>query len=397
MSHARSLLLMIGVGLLAPVCHVIGCANASSGDDTGLPPVSVVPGADAAPNDAALGAVDAASPCSPSGFCPVPFRFDISWSSISGTASDDVWIAGSAGVIEHWDGTDWKESKLVREDSPLDDYDGYVNPETLYSVTARSRHEVWAVGSCLAPFLSNGWDPDGGATWHATGNAFGQPNVCYSLASSPDSGIWVSGFFGTVRHSDGWKPDGGAAWTDVGGTDNFHYGVTILATWLSPNQDLWLAGRAGLIGRLPHTDAGLPAFYPDDAKTPPSLNFNANTIADLSALWGSDAQHVWAAGGAGTIVHLDVGVDGVPRFVVDESPTSQTLTAMWGSSASNIWAVGVGGTIIHFDGTHWSEEASRPEWGALRAIWGSGPDDIWAIGDSSILLHKTIARDGGAR
>ena len=36
-----------------------------------------------------------------------------------------------------------------------------------------------------------------------------------------------------------------------------------------------------------------------------------------------------------------------------QTPTTEDLSEVWGSASDNIYAVGKGGTIIHYDGTSW--------------------------------------------
>ena len=40
----------------------------------------------------------------------------------------------------------------------------------------------------------------------------------------------------------------------------------------------------------------------------------------------------------------------------EPSPTTKDLSEVWGSASDNIYAVGESGTIIHYDGSNWSRD-----------------------------------------
>jgi len=58
--------------------------------------------------------------------------------------------------------------------------------------------------------------------------------------------------------------------------------------------------------------------------------------------------------------------------------TTANLSAVWGSGPNDVWAVGDNGTIVRWNGAVWSPVASGTT-NDLLGIWGSGPDDIWAV------------------
>jgi len=74
---------------------------------------------------------------------------------------------------------------------------------------------------------------------------------------------------------------------------------------------------------------------------------------------------------------------------------AHTLTAIWGANANDIWAVGSGGTIIHYDGAAWTATPTGYP-NTFFAIWGSGPRDIWAVSSTDVILHGSGFRNGKA-
>jgi photosystem II stability/assembly factor-like uncharacterized protein len=101
--------------------------------------------------------------------------------------------------------------------------------------------------------------------------------------------------------------------------------------------------------------------------------------ANLVAAWGRD-QHLWAAGGNGTILHFDG-----TKWQIENTGTTATLHAVFGFAPDDVWAAGDGGTVLHFDGHAWAPVGVGRYRGALRAIWGAAPDDVWFGGESGIF------------
>lgn len=108
----------------------------------------------------------------------------------------------------------------------------------------------------------------------------------------------------------------------------------------------------------------------------------SGTSADLTGVWGSAADDVWAVGAGGAILHWD-GRAWSPV----ESGTAEDLTAVWGTSADDVWATGHH-LVLHWDGLAWSKRMNSVV--TLRGVWGSRPDDVW-ISSEIPMFHW----DGG--
>jgi hypothetical protein len=151
-------------------------------------------------------------------------------------------------------------------------------------------------------------------------------------------------------------------------------------------------------------------------------------LAQLSGVWGTSAENVFAVGSRGAILHFDgerwrrfksgsskhlaavwagagtqafaVGLDGTilhfdgRGWEAEKSGTSNTLVSVWGASPSDVFAVGRGGTILHFDGRAWTRQPSGTKVD-LSAVWGAGAassTDVYAAGDRGTLLHYDGSR-----
>lgn len=155
-------------------------------------------------------------------------------SRVAEVTPDDVWAGGDIEtdapgsgmqpLIEHWDGTVWRQT-------PAD-----VLPagSQFYGLSALSAHDVWAGGLIGdAPGLAH-WD---GRTWTAvTPAAFsGLPSYSYvtSLSASGPGDVWAVGAGGLSAHYDGsaWKR---VPLPAVGGDEIWLEGVRsdpVLGTW----------------------------------------------------------------------------------------------------------------------------------------------------------------------
>lgn len=97
---------------------------------------------------------------------------------------------------------------------------------------------------------------------------------------------------------------------------------------------------------------------------------------DLSSIWGSGVDNVWAVGPNGRIVHKGpLGWGPQPHF------TFVDLNSVWGSLGNDIWAVGDEGVILHFNGSTWApaQKSTLTTWD-IRSVNGQ-----WAVGDEGIL------------
>lgn len=108
----------------------------------------------------------------------------------------------------------------------------------------------------------------------------------------------------------------------------------------------------------------------------------SGTTEDLSGVWGTGPNDVFAVGGAGTILHYDGS-----QWNKMESGINNPLYDVWGSSQNDVYAVGTGGLILHYDGSGWTQAYHDSTLYELDGIWGTGPNDIFAVGWDGVILH----------
>ena len=105
----------------------------------------------------------------------------------------------------------------------------------------------------------------------------------------------------------------------------------------------------------------------------------------LNAVWGADANHVWAVGNGGAILHWNGAA-----WAAQNSGTTSSLQGIWGSDAANIWAVGGSngtgdGTILKWDGSTWQPQNTGAA-GWLYGVWGLDANHVWAVGERGTIL-----------
>jgi hypothetical protein len=249
-----------------------------------------------------------------------------------GTTSTFVVGVGTQGLALRFDGTNWV--KDVAASSALGD---------LNAVAGASATDVWAVGANhVSHFDGTGWLD------------FPPPNT----NDEPLFAVWMSG------PGAGWAcGQAGQVWQLTGTTwaQNKREGNAFdkNGLWGSGPNDVWMVGERHSLA------TGLPlAIEHFDGKTwsdgAGGLDPNG-ALPALSAVWGLDANHVWAVGGNGTVVFWNGQL-----WTSLLSQTTDNLVSVWGSGANDVWVAGTT-AMHHFDGTVW--EAIPGLTSAPVAVW----------------------------
>ncbi|MCP4350868.1 MAG: BACON domain-containing protein [Desulfobacterales bacterium] len=105
---------------------------------------------------------------------------------------------------------------------------------------------------------------------------------------------------------------------------------------------------------------------------------------NLSGIWGTSENNVYAVGNAGTILHYNGN-----EWAEMSTDTLYYLRNVWGNSENNVFAVGEQGTILHYDGNEqgiWTEMETRTS-ADLRSIWGSSGNNIFAVSKQGAILR----------
>jgi hypothetical protein len=140
------------------------------------------------------------------------------------------------------------------------------------------------------------------------------------------------------------------------------------AVWTTGRDNVWAVGRGGAVV---HYDGR-------QAQT-----VGIGTTADLLAVEGSSPSDVYIAGYSGAFAHFD-GTAWTP--INTASFPTNAIGGLLALAANDAYAFCAFGIIMHFDGATWSR-MTTPTSQHLHAAWASGPSDIWVTGDSATVLH----------
>lgn len=243
---------------------------------------------------------------------------NVQYTSIDGSAPDDVWVAGDAGVYR-WAGTRWVSMTDVPAGARIRD------------LRVRAPNDVWAVGSGVFHYDGVGWQtyPSPIDTWQ---RAFATDSVMYALSAGA-IGQLVGGTLEV--QGDNAAPCFTAAGTAGACRDGF----------LAPTGELFLATS---------WDTTSPVAGP--WRRPAGATTSAGTATLLGALGetgGPSADATFRATTGGDLLALSAGklyrgrIDGPWAELVPPQMGDATIDRLSGHSANNLWL-----TVRHADGRY---------------------------------------------
>ena len=328
---------------------------------------------------------------------------------VSAASANDVWVVGwsqdpngpqfvKRTLIQHFNGGMWE---IVSSPNPRGD-----TFSQLFSVSAASANDVWAVGSSHngtlpTRTLIQHWD---GAQWNIVSSPSPdkQFNELRGVAAISANDVWAVGYRGGTNSDTPietfilhWN---GSAWTQVtspniSGGANQLFGITAIAT-----NDIWAVG----------TVAGAPLALHWNGSTWSVVKINVGSglsTEKFTAVSGKAGNEVWAVGdGKGiftsqtfaTIRHWDgahwsekvchaASASNPPDPYEGGGPDAY-FTGVSAAAVNDVWAVGVHGSgpmILHWDGDAWTavtHPRAFPNAGVLRAVATANGGSAWSVG-----------------
>jgi len=136
--------------------------------------------------------------------------------------------------------------------------------------------------------------------------------------------------------------------------------------YTSPSGVTFAVGQYGAIWKFSHSSR---------------TKMQSHTYKNLSSIWGSSEDNLYAVGKKGTLLHYngkewqEISLD-----MVD----GNYLTGIWGSSANDVYVISKK-KIYHFDGNEWKEVSIDLKGKRLAAICGRSKDDVYIAGNT--ILH----------
>lgn len=364
---------------LAVLLGIVGldaCASEAPEEDAAQNPASSpdqkVPSSDGGQGDAATSNAARScedcrvypEQCSQETFCQVSLSLETHdlLFAVAGRSSQDVWTAGSLGLLLHYDGTSW-----TRQESP-----GGENFTALFV-----SEETWLGGTLYSSFV-RGSLPDGGPpswTQVVAHPGLTKTGIRAIWAGANSTWTWVALEHGLPDAStlarvrrDGSNLQGEM----VPAADPPYLALTAL-DGLSKSE-VWVVGERGTASRVTAADGERPLVTRTNTQT-------ENTLNGIAVVSDDD---IWAVGHTGTIRRYH----GNGPWERIDSPTTNTLRAVKAVAPDDVWAVGDGATVLHFDGTRWTQQPIgglqgwRPN---LHAVLPFANDRVVVVGERTIL------------
>ena len=329
---------------------------------------------------------------------------------VAAVSDNDVWTVGWAQdpvgptyvrrtLIQRFDGAVWS---IVESPNPLTHVQS-----TLYSVSAASTNDVWAVGSSHngslpSRTLIEHWD---GTQWSIVTSPnpdTAQLNELRGVAALSANDAWAVGYRGGTHSEpplatlilrwDGvrWRQ---VASPNIAGVANQLFGITVI----SPN-DIWAVGSAGGSPLALHWNGS--EWSVASMKT--ASGFSSERLTSVS---GTASNDIWAVGEAkgfftnqtfAIIRHWDgsrwrektcrAASASNPPDDYEGGGTGAYFTGVAAAASNDVWAVGVRGSgpmILHWDGRAWtavSHPRAFPNAAALRAVATVRGGGAWSVG-----------------
>jgi hypothetical protein len=242
---------------------------------------------------------------------------------VSAIASNDVWAVGwydtgngDGVLIEHWDGSAWSMVSEPASDS--------TSSSVLYSVSALSSNDVWAVGaiydevSTHTQALIEHWD---GSAWSVVPGPSATIPILYGVDARASNDVWAVGAY---HDASGFSYEtliehwNGTSWTVVPSSDSHpddpDFNSSLSGVVAIASNDVWAVGEDGSGALIEHWDGTTWSVVP--------APFNAT--ADLVQVDAIASNDVWAAGDSayGTLIERYNPCTGGPTPVPSPTPCS---------------------------------------------------------------------------
>lgn len=273
--------------------------------------------------------------------------------AVSGISANNIWAVGSTNdgrlpsrtLIQHWDGVQWTIAPSPSPDSQLNELRG---------VAALSASDVWAIGysggteTPLETFIAH-WD---GASWRqvTSPNIAGGANQLFSITAISPQDIWAVGSTGGAPLAMHWN---GSEWSVV--PMQVHSGLSterLTGVSAASGNDVWAVGEGRglftnqLFATIKHWDGTRwteKVCRAASSSNPPAGYEGGGPDAYFTGVSANAANDVWAVGVQGSgpmILHWD-GRAWTTVTHPRAFPNAATLRAVAASKTGSAWSVGL--------------------------------------------------------
>lgn len=363
-------------------------------------------------------------------------RGGTNFTAVAALAADDVWAVGTYALgspspstlrvlLEHWDGHLW--SVVPAPNAPAANW--------LNGITAIAPDNIWVVGYSEYYLPGGGgtrstlimhWD---GSVWSIvpSANYSGADNLLYSVSAVSANDVWAVGYFTnpTASYPQGTLTEhwDGSLWTIESSPNPPDFNSSLHGVSVIGPADVWTVGVSSITTGTTTTSQTLTEHW-DGASwrviPSPGSGSSVDRLYSLSGVAAVSANDVWAVGDE-FIEHWDGSTwTIVPQPTLPENSTNLVtypyLKAVAAAGADNVWAVGAGPadasgqgskTITeHWDGSTWTlvpspsvppDPVYKVSYDELDGVAIVPGGEVWAVGTyllsqpmqsvQSLILH----------
>ena len=303
-------------------------------------------------------------------------------SGLWGSGPSDVWACGDRGTMLHFDGQRWVSVPSG-------------TTEDLRQLFGRSARSIWAVGTRGVILHYDG------QRWQRVPS--GVTETLYGVYARDERMVWVVGDNGRLLRFDGER----FHIEQIGSTARLTgvWGISPEDVWLFTDQSTMplMSARRKKESRTsshlisgPYMDGGwildsslrtYPIEHPPQRPRFISMTdrVQASGPDSVGATWMSDQSDIWVVGGYGTLYHFD----GQRWSAAQTNPQDRlrpTVAWIGGFNDSDVWLMSHHGTAWHWDGSTWrmlGEVRAEPK--LWRRFY-----DLLAFGNQPLHLHPDI-------
>ena len=120
--------------------------------------------------------------------------------------------------------------------------------------------------------------------------------------------------------------------------------------------------------------------------TEDTLKVPKGELAELSFLWGSGPDDIWAIASASSLSQLGIWhyVGNNWKNFIDNPTYTFAQTSIWGVASNDIWLGNGDGIIWRYDGKVWNNftrlQVNRYQNFGIQRLWGISANEIYAVG-----------------
>jgi len=118
---------------------------------------------------------------------------------------------------------------------------------------------------------------------------------------------------------------------------------------------------------------------------------------DISGIYGFDKNNIWICGDwqVDDKAYALIGYWNGSKWQTWKFNEYPNLSSIWGTSSNNLYACGANGTILRYDGKNWNKITTNVT-ESLRSIWGNSENEIYAVGNTFDTYSWVVLKYDGS-